>query len=83
MPNGSPNGSFRIAIIGGIGLEARLFNDLSLIDTERHDLDTPFGRPSSAIITGSDRGVPIALLSRHGDGHDDHTARDVESRPLC
>ena len=63
------NGSLRIGIIGGSGLEARLFNDLALIDTERHELDTPFGRPSSTIITGTVRGVPIALLSRHGDGH--------------
>ncbi len=61
--------SLRIAIIGGSGLEARLFSDLALNDTERHELDTPFGRPSSTIITGSVRGVPIALLSRHGDGH--------------
>jgi 5'-methylthioadenosine phosphorylase len=63
------NGSLRIAIIGGSGLEARLFSDLTLTDTERHELDTPFGRPSSPIITGTERGVPIALLSRHGDGH--------------
>lgn len=63
------NGSLKIAIIGGSGLEARLFNDLALIDTERHELDTPFGRPSGPIITGTERGVPIALLSRHGDGH--------------
>ena len=61
--------SLRIGIIGGSGLEARLFEDLAPGDTERHDLDTPFGRPSSAIVTGTDRGVPIALLSRHGDGH--------------
>jgi len=61
--------ALRIAIIGGSGLESRLFNDLAPTDTERHDLDTPFGRPSSTIITGTDRGVPIALLSRHGAGH--------------
>ena len=63
------DGALRIAIIGGSGLEARLFGDLVLNDTERHELDTPFGRPSSTIITGTVRGVPIALLSRHGDGH--------------
>jgi len=63
------DGALRIAIIGGSGLEARLFGDLVLNDTERHELDTPFGHPSSTIITGTVRGVPIALLSRHGDGH--------------
>ncbi len=63
------NASLRIAIIGGSGLEARLFSDLALNDIERHELDTPFGRPSSTIVTGTVRDVPIALLSRHGDGH--------------
>jgi len=59
----------RIGIIGGSGLEAKLFDDLAVSDIERVACDTPFGRPSGAIVTGRHAGVPIALLSRHGDGH--------------
>lgn len=32
-------------------------------------LDTPFGKPSDAIITGRLDGIPIAFLPRHGRGH--------------
>ena len=59
----------RIGIIGGSGLEAKLFDDLAVTDIEHVACDTPFGRPSGSIVTGIHGGVPIALLSRHGDGH--------------
>ncbi len=59
----------RIGIIGGTGLEAKLFDDLAVSDIEHVACDTPFGRPSGPIVTGFHGGVPIALLSRHGDGH--------------
>ncbi len=38
-------------------------------ETEELFLDTPFGKPSDAIITGRLDGVPVAFLPRHGRGH--------------
>ncbi len=32
-------------------------------------IETPFGRPSDAVITGTLDGTPIAFLPRHGRGH--------------
>ena len=40
-----------------------------MTDAERHDVDTPFGRPSTAIMVGRFGKKKIAFLSRHGDGH--------------
>ena len=36
---------------------------------EHHRPETPFGTPSSHIVTGTYEGVRIAMLQRHGDGH--------------
>ncbi len=55
-----------IGIIGGTGLGETLG---ALGTGQRHALDTPFGMPSGPIITTEVGGVPVALLSRHGDGH--------------
>ncbi|MEQ8934776.1 MAG: S-methyl-5'-thioadenosine phosphorylase [Amphiplicatus sp.] len=54
-----------IGIIGGSGLYA--LDGLESI--ERRSLDTPWGAPSSAIVSGSLGGVRILFLARHGDGH--------------
>jgi 5'-methylthioadenosine phosphorylase len=54
-----------IGIIGGTGLGEAL----GALGGERHEIDTPFGKPSSAIVTTQVDGVPVALLARHGDGH--------------
>jgi len=35
----------------------------------RHEVDTPFGRPSDAIIETQWDGLPVFFLSRHGPGH--------------
>lgn len=56
----------RIGIIGGSGLG----DALSLCTKgEIHNVDTPFGKPSGAIVTTELESVPIAFLSRHGEGH--------------
>src|SRR3990167_3317352 len=56
----------RIGIIGGSGLGQALGQ---LTHGQEHWLDTPFGKPSGAIVTGELGGVPVALLARHGAGH--------------
>jgi 5'-methylthioadenosine phosphorylase len=57
--------SLAFAVIGGSGL----YSMPGLSDTEAHDLDTPFGRPSAPIISGTLEGQRIAFLARHGVGH--------------
>ena len=56
-----------VGIIGGTGLGDALAEQMS--DAERHDLDTPFGKPSTAILVGQFGKKKVAFLSRHGDGH--------------
>jgi 5'-methylthioadenosine phosphorylase len=55
-----------IGIIGGTGLGEAL--GTSGVG-QRHTIDTPFGLPSSPITTTQIAGVPVAMLTRHGDGH--------------
>jgi 5'-methylthioadenosine phosphorylase len=40
-----------------------------LADIEEHQLDTPFGKPSSPIMLGTLNGRQVAFLARHGLGH--------------
>ena len=54
-----------LAVIGGSGL----YNMPGLQNTQKYDVDTPFGKPSSPIIVGELEGQPIAFLARHGIGH--------------
>lgn len=54
-----------LAIIGGSGL----YSMPGLQDVSTHDVDTPFGRPSAPIITGTLGETPVAFLARHGIGH--------------
>lgn len=54
-----------IGIIGGSGLYQ--MDDLE--NRQEHQLDTPFGAPSDAIVTGTLQGVPVAFLARHGRNH--------------
>ncbi len=63
------NSNMRIGIIGGSGLGEALLESFDPSEIERHELDTPFGRPSSPIVTGRFGDVPVALLQRHGTGH--------------
>lgn len=54
-----------IGIIGGSGL----YQMPELTDIEEVSVDTPFGKPSDAFITGTLEGVRVAFLPRHGRGH--------------
>jgi 5'-methylthioadenosine phosphorylase len=55
----------RIAVIGGSG-----FYDFPDLEERREvTVDTPFGPPSDAILTGRLEGQPVAFLPRHGRGH--------------
>ncbi|GFE69915.1 S-methyl-5'-thioadenosine phosphorylase [Chroococcus sp. FPU101] len=55
----------KIGIIGGSGL----YKMEALKDVQEIILDTPFGSPSDAIITGTLDGVTVAFLARHGRSH--------------
>jgi 5'-methylthioadenosine phosphorylase len=57
----------KIGLIGGSGLGAGLAQQSA--DGTRHDVETPFGRPSDAIIETAWAGVPVLVLNRHGPGH--------------
>ncbi len=57
--------SIRIGIIGGSGLYAME----TLTEMQERHIDTPFGPPSDAIITGRIADIPVAFLPRHGRGH--------------
>jgi 5'-methylthioadenosine phosphorylase len=54
-----------IGIIGGSGL----YKMEALKDVEEVAIDTPFGKPSDALIVGSLDGVRVAFLARHGRNH--------------
>lgn len=55
----------KIGVIGGSGL----YQMEALSDVEEITLDTPFGKPSDAFITGNLDGTRVAFLPRHGRGH--------------
>jgi len=55
----------KIGVIGGSGLGALLGGQ----EGRRHEVETPFGRPSDAITEVEWEGVNVFLLSRHGAGH--------------
>ncbi|MEC8934182.1 MAG: S-methyl-5'-thioadenosine phosphorylase [Planctomycetota bacterium] len=55
----------RIAVIGGSGL-AEAFGQEQV---ESRELDTPFGKPSSAVTLHQFDGTEVVFLKRHGDGH--------------
>ncbi len=54
-----------IGVIGGSGL----YEIDGLSDVEEITMDTPFGSPSDAIITGMVSGRRVCFLPRHGRGH--------------
>jgi len=55
----------KIGIIGGSGLE----DPKILKDAKEIKVDTPYGKPSSALTIGKISGVEVVLLSRHGRKH--------------
>ncbi|NBB51535.1 S-methyl-5'-thioadenosine phosphorylase [Rhizobium sp. CRIBSB] len=56
---------WRLGVIGGSGL----YELDGLINRRWHEVETPWGRPSDAILTGELDGVEMAFLPRHGRGH--------------
>ncbi|HEY42906.1 MAG TPA: S-methyl-5'-thioadenosine phosphorylase [Anaerolineae bacterium] len=54
-----------LGVIGGSGL----YGMESLEEVESHEIDTPFGQPSSPVILGDLEGHRIAFIARHGIGH--------------
>ena len=55
----------KIGIIGGSGL----YQMEALTDIREIEVETPFGKPSDALIVGQIDAVPVAFLARHGRGH--------------
>lgn len=55
----------KLAVIGGSGL----YGMPGLEDIQERTKSTPFGDPSSPIVTGQLGGQSIAFLARHGIGH--------------
>ncbi|MBN2419545.1 MAG: S-methyl-5'-thioadenosine phosphorylase [Deltaproteobacteria bacterium] len=55
----------KIGIIGGTGLD-----DPELLENAREkEVETPYGRPSSSLTTGSIGKTDVVVLARHGKGH--------------
>ena len=54
-----------IGVIGGTGL----YEMEGLSNVQFIEMDTPFGKPSDAIVLGLLEGVSMAFLPRHGRGH--------------
>jgi 5'-methylthioadenosine phosphorylase len=54
-----------LGIIGGSGL----YEMAGLTDLKERAVETPFGPPSDAIVTGHVEGKELAFLARHGRGH--------------
>jgi len=56
-----------VGLIGGTGVGDALAGQMT--DTERHSVDTPFGRPSASVLVGRLGRRDVAFLNRHGAGH--------------
>jgi 5'-methylthioadenosine phosphorylase len=55
----------KIGVIGGSGLE-----DPKILQEQRSvEVETVFGKPSSALMVGKIKGTEVVILSRHGKGH--------------
>jgi 5'-methylthioadenosine phosphorylase len=65
MPMTQPKSSTRIGVIGGSGI----YDIDGLEGAEWTSVETPWGAPSDAILTGRLDGVDMAFLPRHGRGH--------------
>ena len=55
----------RIGIIGGSGF----YQMEGLTDIQEIEIETPFGKPSDALILGNLDAKPVVFLPRHGLGH--------------
>ena len=59
------SGNFAFGVIGGSGV----YSLKDLENVQSIEVDTPFGKPSSPIVTGEVHGKKLAFLARHGIGH--------------
>ena len=57
--------TIKLAVIGGSGL----YEIPGLQHAREQAIDTPFGKTSAPIVTGTLEGAPVAFLARHGIGH--------------
>ena len=55
----------KVGIIGGSGLD----DPKLLRDFEQVEMDTPYGKPSSALTCGVLNGAEVCILARHGRDH--------------
>ena len=55
----------RVGIIGGSGV----YDPNLLENAEKKKVHTPYGRPSDLVTVGIYKGVPVAIIPRHGTGH--------------
>jgi 5'-methylthioadenosine phosphorylase len=55
----------KIGVIGGSGL----YELEGLTDISEVKVDTPYGEPSDAFVTGNLAGTPVVFVPRHGRGH--------------
>lgn len=55
----------RVGIIGGSGV----YDPNLLEDAEKRKVHTPYGRPSDLVTVGTYKGMPVAIIPRHGIGH--------------
>jgi 5'-methylthioadenosine phosphorylase len=56
----------KMGLIGGSGLGEVL---RTLGEGTRHEVETPFGKPSDAIVETAVEGLGVFFLARHGPGH--------------
>jgi 5'-methylthioadenosine phosphorylase len=59
-------GRLKIGIIGGSGLENPELQE----NYQEKEVETPFGKPSSKLITGKLFGIDVVIISRHGTKHE-------------
>jgi len=64
---GIPRG--RVTEIYGAEASGKTTLAQHIIDAQFHDINTPFGRPSTAIMVGKIGQKQVAFLNRHGKGH--------------
>ena len=57
--------NIRVGIIGGSGFDR---SDI-LSNRVEHDIDTPYGKPSDNLVSGTINGVQCVLCFRHGRRH--------------
>ncbi len=57
--------TIKLGIIGGSGL----YQMEGLEDIQTHEVQTPYGKPSTPVTVGTLEGLPVGFIARHGKGH--------------